>query len=269
MQTRSIIYQSKKIAYDITGRGRPVMLIHGFGEDRDVWKYQAIHLQDHNLLIIPDIPGSGGSEFNPNLETINAYAEALLAVLDAENIAVCGMIGHSMGGYICLALAEKYPERFNCLAMVHSSAFADNEEKIAARRKSIAFIEANGSLAFLKTSTPNLFSEAWKKANPSAVEGLIQRGASFLPEALIQYYNAMISRPDSIPILEKWPKPVLFLIGKYDLAIPFEASMKQCHLAAESHVFILKQSGHMGMWEERSASNAALAGFLDNLSVPL
>jgi pimeloyl-ACP methyl ester carboxylesterase len=150
----------------------------------------------------------------------------------------------------------------DAFGLVHSSSFADNEEKTAARRKSIEFIRTNGSLAFLKTSTPGLFSDSWKLTNPEAVEMLIDKGRSFLPEALVQYYELMIARPDRLAILEKTAKPVLFIIGQYDNAIPFTASMQQCHVPAKSHIHILRHSGHMGMWEEPQNTNAALAGFL-------
>jgi len=65
-------------------------------------------LQQFYKLIIPDIPGSGLSVFNESLDSIEAYSVCIHAVLQNENIQTCCMLGHSMGGYITLAFAEKY-----------------------------------------------------------------------------------------------------------------------------------------------------------------
>ena len=72
------------------------------------------------------------------------------------------LIGHSMGGYITLAFAEKYPEILNAFWLFHSSAYADDDSKKETRKKGIEFIKNNGVAAFVKTSAPNLFSEKTK-----------------------------------------------------------------------------------------------------------
>ena len=83
------------------------------------------------------------------------------------------LIGHSMGGYITLAFAEKYPELLNAFGLFHSTAYADDDAKKETRRKGIEFIKNKGVSAFLKNTTPNLFSEKTKKENPQLVEKLI------------------------------------------------------------------------------------------------
>jgi pimeloyl-ACP methyl ester carboxylesterase len=238
------------------------VLVHGFGEDLSVWKQQVSFLEKDHRLIIPGIPGSGLSDHNPQLSSLDDFAAAIKFILDAEGINVCTMFGHSMGGYITLAFAEHYPEALDAFGLLHSSTLADNEEKIAVRKKSIAFIEANGSAAYFKKSVPNLFTENWQAANPTAVEELIATAGSFLPEAVIQQLLAMIMRPDRTAVLKTFRGPVLFIIGREDKAVPFEGSMQQCYLPAESHIHILRNSGHMGMWEEAEKTNAALTGFL-------
>jgi pimeloyl-ACP methyl ester carboxylesterase len=86
------------------------------------------------------------------------------------------------------------------------------------------------------------------------------------PEALIQYYEAMILRPDRTAVLRTFDKPVLFIIGKEDNAVPLEASLSQCYIPAISFVHILEHSGHMGMWEQAELSNSYLVHFVRNLS---
>jgi pimeloyl-ACP methyl ester carboxylesterase len=96
------------------------------------------------------------------------------------------------------------------------------------------------------------------------MEELIEKGKNFTSEALIQYYNAMINRPDRANVLKSSAKPILFIIGEKDNAIPLQASLQQCHLPAMAHVHILK-TGHMGMIEKKSESLQILQSFLGNI----
>jgi pimeloyl-ACP methyl ester carboxylesterase len=262
-----ILFHNKKIFYRLEGNGNPVLLLHGFAEDGNIWNKQINVLKENNLLIIPDLPGSGHSEMLDGTPGLKDYAEVVKAIAQEvvlnkqQNQNQFCLIGHSMGGYITLAFAEKYPGLLNSFGLFHSSAFADTEEKKATRRKGIAFIKKNGTEAFLKTSIPNLFSEETKNEKPELITQLFDIAKNISPEALIQYYEAMILRPDRIPVLKSFNKPVLFIIGKEDNAVPLAASLAQCHIPAISFVHILHHSGHMGMWEEEELSGFFLKEF--------
>lgn len=265
MERKTITYKVQPVSYRITGNGKPVILIHGFGEDGTIWNQQVEFLKTGYQLVIPDLPGSGLSAFNSHLSTVEDYAEAIKAILDAEKISTCAMLGHSMGGYIMLAFAEKYADRLNAIGLIHSSAYADTEEKIAGRKKAIEFMEANGGHAFLKTAIPGLFSEEWSKLHQQQVDALVEAGKQFSMEALINYYRLMIARPGRTAILKQTPLPVLFIMGVHDKAVPFEHSMQQSHLPSISNIHILRNSAHMGMWEEADKTNSAILEFLDSL----
>ncbi|MBS1513108.1 MAG: alpha/beta hydrolase [Bacteroidetes bacterium] len=265
MQTGFITYQSAKIFYRITGNGKPVLLLHGFGEDGEIWNRQPDALHQYQL-IIPDLPGSGQSAFIADM-SIEGMATAMKALLDETGFQQpVTIIGHSMGGYIMLALAEKYPQAIKAIGLFHSSAFADSEEKKAARQKSIAFIEEHGAYEFLKTSIPGLFykgADGQSPSDPESIAALVEKGRQFTPEALVAYYQAMINRPDRTALLKTIPCPVLFIIGVFDMAVPFTQSMQQSHFPELSYITILRQSAHMGMWEETAKANAALLNFLE------
>jgi pimeloyl-ACP methyl ester carboxylesterase len=261
VQEKFITYQAAKIFYRIVGNGKPVVLLHGFGEDGTIWQNQIEFLKNHFQLIVPDLPGSGRSAVISNQLAvgIEGYAEALRLILLEEKTNNCVVIGHSMGGYITLALAEKYPQLLKAFGLFHSSAFADNEEKKAIRLKAIEFIKKNGAYEFLKTSIPGLFlqPEGYKPCID-----LVEKAKQFTCEALIQYYQTMIARPNRTEVLKGFAGPVLFVIGEHDKAIPFEQSLQQCYLPAQSHIHILRNSAHMGMWEEAEKANIALFQFL-------
>jgi pimeloyl-ACP methyl ester carboxylesterase len=262
MDKREIQVDGQKIIYNIYGKGEPVMLVHGFGEKADVWKKQVDSLKENFTLIVPDLPGSGESA-TVNDMSMEGMAGVLKSILDTESIRRCVMIGHSMGGYITLAFAEKYPGYLKAFGLFHSTAYADSEEKKSARRKGIEFINEHGAFRFLENTTPNLFSPATKDERPGLIDEQIAGLNNFTEAALVYYYESMIQRPDRTMVLRNSTIPILFIAGKYDTAIPQEDILKQCHLPSLSYIHILENSGHMGMLEEPGKSSLILKNFLE------
>lgn len=263
-----VSFKDKKIFYRVEGKGKPVMLLHGFAEDGNLWNYQVEKLKKKFRLIIPDLPGSGSSEMLDGKISISDYADVIKAIIDVEikkDRISFTMIGHSMGGYISLAFAEKYPELLNGIGLFHSTSYADDDQKKEMRNKGIDFIKKNGAKAFLKNTVQNLFSETTLNENTGLIEKLIGLSKKFTPDALIQYYEAMRDRPDRSSILKYFAKPVLFIQGFYDNAVPLKSGLEQSHIARVSYFKILKNSGHMGMWEEEQNSTYFMENFLMQL----
>ncbi len=266
---KQILYEGSKIFYHTYGRGKPVFLIHGFGEDGTVWINQIEYLKDKFKLIIPDLPGSGNSEMINDM-SMEGMAEVIHSIIHEEDIETATVIGHSMGGYITLALVEKYWNHVDAFGLLHSTAFADSEEKKTIRKKGIEFIQRHGGFEFLKTTIPNLFSPNSQLQTclpagkvPNSIEKLINSQNNFNPVALVKYYEAMMHRPDKTAILKNTNVPVLFVMGKYDNAIPVNDSLRQCHLPGKVYFHILKQSAHMGMLEEPTTTNCILEKFFN------
>jgi pimeloyl-ACP methyl ester carboxylesterase len=264
-----LFYNNKKIFYSVSGSGETVILLHGFGEDGRVWEAQENKLKENYKVIVPDLPGSGNSEMLDGICAIQEYAEVVRAIADKEMEGVgektFSLIGHSMGGYITLAFVEKYPSMLNSFGLFHSTAFADTIEKIDTRKKAITFIDSNGKEAFLKTSIPDLFTQKTQKEKPEMVEKLLSIASDVSADALIQYYEAMIMRPERLHVLRSFPKPVLLIFGKEDKVVPMKDALYQSHLPSICVVHILNSSAHMGMWEEEDLSTQFLLDFLKNL----
>jgi pimeloyl-ACP methyl ester carboxylesterase len=176
------------------------------------------------------------------------------------------LIGHSMGGYVTLAFAENYPEALAAFGLFHSTAFADSEEKKDTRRKGIAFIQQYGGTEFLKASTPNLYAPATREKAPQLIEQHLGSSRNFSGAALVSYYEAMIRRPDRTGVLRNSKVPVLFVLGRYDVAVPLEDGLKLCHLPQLSYIHLLDNSGHMGMVEEPDLSNNILSQFMTTVA---
>jgi pimeloyl-ACP methyl ester carboxylesterase len=172
------------------------------------------------------------------------------------------MLGHSMGGYITLAFAEKYPGKLKAFGLINSTAFADSEEKKQTRQRAIDTIGQYGAFSFLKTTIPSLFGGQFKQEHPEKVEALTADDRSFTKEALQQYYRAMMNRPDRRSLLEDNPLPVLFITATEDAPAPMNDILLQAGLPDKSYIHILKNVGHMSMWEAPDAVNSHILAFI-------
>ena len=249
--------------YRDLGAGMPVLLLHGFAEDRTVWDAVASHLGNSCRLLIPDLPGSGRSPLPAEETSIDTLATSCIDLLDRENIDHCIFIGHSMGGYITLAIAGHYPERVLAFGLFHSTAYPDSEEKRSNRRKSIDFIRQHGAAPFIRQSVPNLFAAATREHRPQLIETMTQTYSGVCAESLAVYLEAMAQRPDRTSVLRDSIQPVLFIIGQNDNVIPVAQSLEQSHIPRLSHIHILQQAGHMGMLEEPDAGAVAIRSFIN------
>lgn len=287
MASGNFMYGSYSIPYSDTGKGKMIVLLHGFAETSNVWKNQIDFLENNYRVIAPEIPNVGaplaGAHLQPEQATENTghpqgmplQTPALFASIDAMGDAVAALIqsiakepvillGHSMGGYITLAVAEKNAHLLKAFGLIHSTAFADTEEKKETRRKNIAFIQKNGAEAFLKTATPGLFSEQSGAQHQEWIDDAIKMGTDFSPEVLIAGYEAMMARPDRTSILRGSKLPVLFIIGMEDKAAPADDLLKQVHLPEVSYFHLLENVAHMGMWEAADKVNSFIQKFIED-----
>ena len=264
---KKILFRGHELVYEISGKGTSVMLVHGFTEDRRIWDPLLAGIENKYKWIIPDIPGSGDSPYNSSLKRISDFAEFIIAVMENEEIKELVLIGHSMGGYISLAFAEKYPEKIRALGLFHSSAYPDSEEKKESRDKNIRFIQHHDPLIFVEQSIPGLFSDSFKAEHPEEIRKLIDLYANFKRESLVQYLDAMKNRPSTTDVLVSITKPVLFIMGEEDKAVPIKDSLELCHLPRISYIHILTRTAHMGMIENTSLCNSFVDRFLEQIPV--
>ena len=246
----TILYQDIQLHYRKVGVGAATLLIHGFGEDGNVFNQAIKHLPEQGTLLIPDLPGSGESEVWPTAEpSLNDFALALNAILENEGIEKCSVMGHSMGGYIALAFAEQFPEKIVALGLLHSTAYADSTERIQKRKQAIDFIEREGAAAFLRISLPGLFAPAFREQGKAEIESLLTSMKQVSPKTLIQYYRAMMKRPDSSKLLASAPYPVMFIIGQEDEIVNASDTLQLANITANAYIHVLNNVGHMSMLE--------------------
>jgi pimeloyl-ACP methyl ester carboxylesterase len=262
-----------QLSYTVYGKGTPVVLLHGYGEDSQIWENQITFLSAHCFLIVPDLPGSGKStitskgweQWLPNM-SIELLAQSVNELLIAENLTSCILLGHSMGGYISLAFAQLFPSKLIGLGLVHSTAYADSDEKKIVRQKSIQFLEENGGYTFFKASMPNLFGKKFKATHPAVIEELIEQSKAFETSVLVAYTRAMMQRTNKTAVLASALFPVLFVAGPEDIAAPLTDIQAQATVAIKSYLEVIEGVGHMGMLEAPQEMNQHLTRFIHLIS---
>jgi len=259
----TILYQGAQLHYRKIGVGAATLLIHGFGEDGNVFNQAIKHLPEQGMLLIPDLPGSGESEIWTAAEpSLNDFALALDAILEKEGIEKCSVMGHSMGGYIAMAFAEQFPEKMVALSLLHSTAYADSAERIQKRKQAIDFIEREGAAAFLRISLPRLFAPAFREQGKAAIDALLTSMKQVSGSTLIQYYRAMMQRPDRSKLLEVAPYPVMFIIGQEDEIVQPADTLQLADITANAYIHVLNNVGHMSMLEAPELFASLLITFM-------
>jgi pimeloyl-ACP methyl ester carboxylesterase len=257
---KTAVHKNKNMVYRVEGSGPVVVLIHGFGEDGMIWKNQ-LPLSSSFRLIIPHLPGSRTSDLIDDM-SMEGMAESIYSILQQEEVEKCTIIGHSMGGYITLAFAERYPSLLEGFGLFHSTAVADTEEKKNGRKEGIEKIKTGGAATFLKNFIPGLYSSPAQTTHSSIIQQHINDVSYFSEAALISYYQSMMERPDRTGVLKQNKMPVLFVLGRKDSIIPFETALKLASMPDVAYIHALKNSGHMGMVEEPAESNKIINNFL-------
>lgn len=236
------------IFYTDQGKGFPVVLIHGFCETHEVWTRFAQQLANDFRVISVDLPGFGKSKSLPEGFSIADAALKVNALLKQLGVEKCVSVGHSLGGYVTLAMVNQHATLFSGFGLFHSTAYADSEERKGSRNKVIEFVSKNGVPAFIETFIPPLF---YNKTNPE-IPFAVKMALKTSQPALIGYAKAMRDRPDLTSVIEKFKGPIMFIAGEKDTVIPADTLQKQAKLAAKPYLHIVQDAAHMGMFEKEA-----------------
>src|SRR5690606_16552701 len=136
------------------GKGQPIVLIHGFCEIGEMWRDFANTLSTDFRVICPDLPGCGGSPITSNSISLEEVAVLLEEWMNENNIQNPIVIGHSLGGYVMLALLELMGDKLKAVGLFHSTAFADDEEKKGMRDRTVIFLKKHGVDMFVISFVP-------------------------------------------------------------------------------------------------------------------
>jgi len=249
-------YRGTLLAFDDFGRrDRPaVVLVHGWPLDRSIWSEVAPRLASAGFRVLaPDLPGFGESQtLDTKNPTVEGFADAIASFMKRHVPRPAALVGHSFGGYVALAMAERTLRPLSGLGLVSSRAIADSEAARKGREETIGKVRAQGTAALLPGLAQRLLGPTAPASWKDEAAGVISRAK---PDAVIAALRAMASRPDRSDALESFKGPLLILHGDADALIPItEISKPSRHVMLR----ILPDVGHMPMWEAPESTAAAL-----------
>lgn len=231
------------------GEGQPVVLIHGFCEISEMWRDFAQTLSRDFRVICPDLPGCGDSALTISNNSLEEVAVQLENWMDEENIQNPIVIGHSLGGYITLALLELMGSKLKAVGLFHSAAIADDQEKKGMRDRTVIFLQKHGVDSFVTSFVPELIPEQKRNEFQDEIAKVIKQGKHSTFDGLIYYTKAMRDRKDRFEVLMNYSYPKLMIAGTEDGAVKIETS--RAHREAVSDYYELEGAGHLGMIEEK------------------
>jgi pimeloyl-ACP methyl ester carboxylesterase len=262
---KRIQYKGIQAVYSDTGEGTCIVLLHGYLESGRIWQEFTERFPAGYRFIVPDLPGHGDSETWGKVHTMDELAGFVNAVLEAEGISKVFLAGHSMGGYVTMAFADLYHEKLSGYSLVHSTPFADSQEKRDNRDREISLVLCGKKRQIVMVNIPKSFASESLVPLSQKVQWLKQMALKNPDEGIIALLNGMKERPDRTPVLQNRNLPLLLIGGMKDNYIPVEVFDKLVHLAPHARVLRLEASGHMGFIEERERVTGAFKEMLDNL----
>lgn len=260
MKSKSIKFKSINVSFTDEGRGKAVVFLHGFLGAKEVWSSFSKNLSKTARVITIDLLGHGSTDCLSYVHTMEEMAEAVNAVLSHLKLRKYFLIGHSLGGYVSLALAEKKPDNIKGLVMFHSSARADDAQKKHDRNRVIRIVKMSPEL-FISEAVPNLFNIA-HKPNKRGISIYKKMALSISKQAIIAALEGMKDRVDREIVLKFSPFPVLFIIGEKDNILECDELLEQVDSSEKATALVLKNVGHMGFFEAKKETFAEIKRFV-------
>ncbi len=254
-----IKYKNIDIHYTVKGVGSAVILLHGFLENVSMWNEIVPLLAKNNKVICIDLLGHGGTENLGYIHTMEEQSEMVKHILDHLKLRKYIFIGHSMGAYISLAFAKKYPEKIKGLCLMNSTAQPDDLEKQLNRDRAIAAVKKYKD-TFVKLAIPNLFSEANKSILINEIKQITKEALKTSKQGIIAAMEGMKIRKDHTLIFKTSSFPILMIISKQDPALDYQSLINQT-----KNTPVLTQEfpdGHMSHVENKEESKLVLQNFI-------
>lgn len=241
-------YNKSKIFYEVYGKGKPLVLLHGFLESSNMWDTILPLLTQKNKVICIDLPGHGKSELIAEIHTMELMAEVIHFVLESLEIKQARFIGHSLGGYVSLAFTELYPEKINTLVLLNSTTESDSEERRKNRDRAIRVIKKDSRL-FISLAINNLFNDKTKHLHSHEIKQLKEDAFLFPIDGIIATIKGMKNRKDRTEVLKNFKGLKYLICGIEDTMIQKNTS-KRVAKNTNSEIYFVN-SGHMTVNENK------------------
>ena len=234
-----------------TERGeRCVVLLHGYLESMIVWDEFVDLLKNSVRVVTVDLPGHGISTIVGEVHTMEFLAECVGNTMKALGIDRYSIVGHSMGGYVALAMLDNYKEHIESITLLHSTTSADSQEKCDRRRREIELIKAGKKNTLARLVPHAGFAPENTKRLKDYIEDIGELILITEDEGVIAILAGMIERKSRGEQLRDSNIPHLFIFGRHDYYIPVDVAEEMIAADPSAQVLWLEHSGHMGFYEE-------------------
>ncbi|NVK51917.1 MAG: alpha/beta hydrolase [Flavobacteriaceae bacterium] len=254
-----ISYKNAQIAYTSTGKGTAVVLLHGFLENSMMWNKIAKELSKRNRVICIDLLGHGKTDCIGYIHSMELMADVVNTVIKHLKIRRIILVGHSMGGYVALAFAEKYHQKVKGLCLMNSTSYADTKERNKLRLKANKMIQTNFN-SIVKISFTNLFSKQSKKQFKQEISEALQEALQTTLQGYMACQEGMRVRPQRFELLKKSAFKKFFVIGKKDPILNYQELLQEAKNTDSTYVLL--EEGHMSHIENKNQLTIALLGFV-------
>lgn len=253
------------IAYEVLGKGAPVVLLHPFPAHHEFWKPIAERLATRYRVLLPDLRGHGESEVGEGPATMEKHGADLARVCDEIGIGRAVFAGVSIGGYILFEFWRRHRQRVRALVLSDTRPQADTEEGRATRLKAAEDVLQRGPEPFIDSMLPKLLGESTHQNRPDLVQAAKRMMMKMSPEDIAQVQRGMAVRPDSMETLKTINVPTLLLVGSEDTLTPrADAELMRQNIAG-SQLRVIAGAGHYAPFEQSDATLPLLRQFLDSL----
>lgn len=234
-----------------TERGeRCVVLLHGYLESMLVWDEFVDLLKGKVRVVTLDLPGHGISTIVGEVHTMEFLADCVANTMAALGIERYSVVGHSMGGYVALAMLDKYKEHIESITLLHSTTSADSQEKCDRRRREIELIKAGKKNTLARLVPHQGFAPENVKRLNDWIEDLRELILITEDEGVIAILGGMIERKSRGEQLRDSGIVHQFIFGRHDYYIPEDVAQEMIAADSSAGVVWLEHSGHMGFLEE-------------------
>ena len=239
--------QPIKLAYKEEGKGKLVVLLHGFCGSKDYWKEVMPYLTSTCRVIAVDVRGHGETETTKVGFSIHDMAEDLYRFFLEHDLKDAYIFGHSMGGYITLDFVDHHPDLVKGYGLIHSTALPDSPEAKKNRVAGISKVEEQGVSYFIHDLIPKLLAKETRHNEQEMLKTLLDIGIETRPSGIIGALMAMKKREDKTKVLQKTNIPALLVAGAKDEVV----SIEKVFTVMGDHITqtIIDQAGHMGIFE--------------------
>ena len=254
------------MAYTAAGQGRPLLFVHGYPLNREMWQPQVDFFAPRFQVLAPDLRGHGDSQPVPGPYSMDLFADDLAALLDAlgvtGKVVLCGL---SMGGYIAFAFYRKYASRLAGLVLIATRSAPDSPQAREARQGAAETARQQGVPAIVEGMLPKLLSPHTVQQRPALVEHARRFMLKTSLEGVLGDLAGLAERPDSTPTLASVAVPVLLLPGADDQIVPLTEALAMQQTLPAARLQVIPNAGHLPNLENPTAFNQALLEFLETL----